>query len=181
MVNVIDWNIVWRIQRDIAGLFFLQSEYDYIYGDIPYLEVYNSPYWLILTEKIPEMNNEEEVFLVNGCCMFMMCIIIDFLEGSGNYRDGVIWEDYENRVINRDSLNIILYNDLIKLIKIANSDRKSYNYKEYSRSKQEFDRICMSYLLSRGHDVYTLGGVSAPHMGMILPPQGNAAGKEQDE
>jgi hypothetical protein len=139
--NTINWDLVWAIERDIAGLYYWQSQKNGIDADLPYEKIYNLSYWDVFLIGLPEMPPEEESYIINGCLMFLICICIEFLDGSGFYLNKFKSEFSEvvlNPKTKKSHLSKTL-NLLLICIEIKSSD---YDCDDLISAKKFFMKTC---------------------------------------
>lgn len=80
-----DWDLFWKVERDICFLFHELSEYAGINGDLSYGSLYNLPYWKFLNLRGPNIHDESRRFIRDGCLVMILAMSWDVIDGSGSY------------------------------------------------------------------------------------------------
>jgi hypothetical protein len=80
-----DWDAVWRVERDICYLYHELSYRAGIDGDLSFGSFYSEPYWQFIDVHLPQMPDEEHIFLRDGCLVMTLAMARDVIDGSGSY------------------------------------------------------------------------------------------------
>jgi hypothetical protein len=82
----IDWDLVWRVERDVCFMYHLQATEPRpaVDGDWDYSSLFHLPYWEVLSSELPAMDQEEARFLSEGCLVMIFAMAVDLIDGSGN-------------------------------------------------------------------------------------------------
>ncbi len=78
-----DWVLKQRIESDICLLYHQLANYSSIMGDLYYGDVFALPYWEFLN--IEGIEDEERIFVRNGCLVMILAMCSECIDGSGSY------------------------------------------------------------------------------------------------
>ena len=81
----INWDDVWKVERDICFLYHVLHEHAAIDGDQPYGTLYKLPYWRYLRLEQHGFPEDVAAFVREGSLVAIFAMAVDVIDGSGTY------------------------------------------------------------------------------------------------